>query len=504
MFRPDVQHYTQLPPVDAQREEGEDINSGPLSSTMSTSRASRRVSDCGVKFVDGSIDLGFVEGDRFQSFIGVIILSNVVVLWGETDSPHLLVWAVCDNLFLVIFLAEIVLRLLHQKPAAYYSGKDKAWAYLDTAIVLFGIFDLWMMPLYGSEMGGSSPMCMRFLRLMRLLRLLRVFRVFPQLMTFITALKDMFATFVWIFAVLAMFILTFAISLTHLLGHGEALGSRDVLEQEKSEALHTVLGHFRDVPTSAFTLFQLTTIDNWDDIAYPLIELNPWWRLFFVFFIAFASWSMISVLTAVASNKMIAATADRKETESRVQEKRYQAFIDFLRESFVTADSDGNGVLDMEEFSTMISQDFVHKRMKELGVYLSRKELFKAWEMLDIDESGELTIDEFVTGLSTLQEGLATKHMVSVDYSLKRITLKTEARMEQISKEAQELASESEHVHQIIKDQWSSPLHPELSNWMKWRAHSDFGPWMRQNMPETSVQFAPEDLPAYDGPSDVT
>jgi len=504
MFRPDVQHYSQLPPVEAQRQKGEDAASvGLPSSTQSTSRNSRRLS---AHLVEGGVDLAFVEGDRFQSFIGVIILANVVVLWGETDSPQLPVWAVLDNLFLVIFLTEIVLRLVHLKPAAYYNGKGRVWAYLDTAIVLFGIFDLWMMPLYGSELGGSSPMCMRFLRLMRLLRLIRVFRVFPQLMTFIVALKDMFATFVWIFAVLAMFILTFAISLTHLLGHGEALGPREILEREKGEALHTVLSHFRDVPTSAFTLFQLTTIDNWDDIAYPLVELNPWWRLFFVFFIAFASWTMISVLTAVASNKMISATADRKETEGRVQETRYQAFIEFLRESFVAADSDGNGVLDMGEFSTMISQEFVHKRMKELGVYLSRKELFKAWEMLDIDESGELTIDEFVTGLSTLQEGLATKHMVSVDYSLKKVTLKTEARMEQVSLDTQELAKESASVHQLIRDQWAPPLNPDLARWMKWRASSDFGLWLREKMPKVEPEEAAEEeeLPEYSGSPDVT
>lgn len=45
-----------------------------------------------------------------------------------------------------------------------------------------------------------------------------------RLMSFMSALADMFATFQWIFAVLLMLILTFAITFTQLLAHVEALG----------------------------------------------------------------------------------------------------------------------------------------------------------------------------------------------------------------------------------------------------------------------------------------
>merc|ERR1719277_1111918 len=95
----------------------------------------------------------------------------------------------------------------------------------------------------------------------------------------------------------------------------------------------------------------------------------------------------------------------------------------------------------------MISQSFVHARMKELGVHMSRDDLTKAWEMLDIDDSGELTIDEFVTGLSTLQEGLTTKHMVCVDYSLKKVTLKAESSMEYFCRDAEDLLRQSQDLH---------------------------------------------------------
>merc|ERR1711957_889605 len=118
---------------------------------------------------------------------------------------------------------------------------------------------------------------------------------------------------------------------------------------------------------------------------------------FFVFYIAFAAWTMISVLTAIAADNMIAATSDRKEMELREQEIKQRAFISFLRNTFYEADTDGNGLLDREEFEALMAKEMVTKEMGRLGVNLTDSDLFKAWQMLDIDDSGELTIDEFVS-----------------------------------------------------------------------------------------------------------
>jgi len=403
----------------------------------------------------------FVDSHTFQSLVGIVILLNVLVMWGEADNPDWQAWVVLDNLFLLIFILEIYLRMREHGCKGYYHGRHGQavdyWHLLDTIIVATGMLDLWITPCLGALMATHTTSFLRFLRLLRMLRLLRLFDLVPAFGTFISALKDMMETFTWIFIVFAIFLFTFGVSLAHLLGHGEALNLTKASEKAHAEDLATIAQNFGSVPDAVFTLFKLTTIDNWDDIAFPVIAFNPWWRLFFLCFIAFGSWTMISVLTAVASNKMIAATADRKENESKEQEKKYQAFIAFLSESFRAADEDGNGMLDMGEFSALISQEFVHQRMRELGVHMSQEELFKAWEMLDIDESGELTIEEFVTGLSTLQEGLATKHMVSIDYNLKRVALKTEIGLENATEKLEVLMRENEQLIDQVNDREEEP-----------------------------------------------
>merc|ERR1712224_188016 len=108
--------------------------------------------------------------------------------------------------------------------------------------------------------------------------------------------------------------------------------------------------------------------------------------------------------------------------EAEEAEKNRKKFITFLHDTFLDADADGNGVLDQEEFIALMGKTSVHKEMTRLGIEFTPEWLHGVWEMLDIDGSGELKINDFVVGFSYLQEHLATKHLVSMEYSLKRIS----------------------------------------------------------------------------------
>mmetsp|Transcript_108453 Transcript_108453/g.335005 ORF Transcript_108453/g.335005 Transcript_108453/m.335005 type:complete len:496 (-) Transcript_108453:134-1621(-) len=471
MSRPDVQSYTLLEP---QSEMGRtDVSGEALSGANGTEETASGTPPSSSTWQVATC----VENDQFQFIMGLVIFSNIAVLWGETDVPELAVWAVFDNLFLVIFLVEIVLRLLHHGPLSYYCGKDKWWAYLDTAIVALGIFDLWITPLFIGKTTADSC-ALRFLRLMRLLRLLRIFRMFHKLQSFVSALWNMFGTFIWIFSVLFLFIFCFAIMLTHLLGHAEALGDPEQLAlEENAETVNSIIKNFKDVPTSLFTLFQLTTTDNWDCIAMPLVEINPWWRLFFVFFISFASWTMISVLTAVASESMVAATTDRKEQEMREAEQQAKAFIEFLRDAFKKADTDGNGLLDKEEFETMMKKEFVVEQMRNMGFTMTEEEILKAWDMLDIHRKGELTIDSFVSGLSYLQEKLSARHVMNVSYLLKRVSRRLDASIQNLLKELDGLSDQNNAIVHCIHSQEQLRDQQEMTIWLWYQ-------WMRRHDPK--------------------
>lgn len=375
------------------------------------------------------------------AFIGAVIGASVLVLAAETDYGHLAVWWYLDNAFLAVFLAEVVLRLLYIGVPTFFLGADKLWNLLDFVTVAFGLIELFASFMeeesepsepedreYGSGHSRDAPV-IRVLRLMRLLRLLRFFRMIRKLRTLAMAISAMMESFVIIFSVLFAFVMVCAILCTHLLGHGEGLDS----EHPEFEALFPqIQANFGDIPTAGFSLFQVTTLDNWIDLARPVINLDKRWEMFFVVFIGFSSWTMISVLTAVASDSMVAAASDREVLAAREQEEKRAKFLTFLRNAFMEFDADGNGLLDKTEFDDLIAKDQVRAYIRKQGISMTTSDLENAWDLLDVHKTGELTIDEFVTGLAFLQEGLSTKHIANVDYTQKRTSAKAVENLERI------------------------------------------------------------------------
>mmetsp|Transcript_63183 Transcript_63183/g.150666 ORF Transcript_63183/g.150666 Transcript_63183/m.150666 type:complete len:484 (+) Transcript_63183:247-1698(+) len=468
---------------------------------------------------DGSVELQaphdkdatFVDAFAFQEFIGAVILLNVVVLAGETDYPELPIWPWLDNAFLLVFLVELILRF-------YFKGLDfltasPAWAMLDISLVGLGILDEWLLPL--AEMqgagGGASEKdrsVFKSFRMLRMLRLLRMFKMFPKLNAFLNAQAMMMKTFVWIFFVLFIVILCCGITLTQLLRAASVEYLRDrggvpdssvegLEDPSRLQAWQQVHVYFENVPRAFFALFQVTTTDNWEYIATPLITLHPMWRIFFVLFIVFMAWTMISILTAVASDSMIAATTDRKEQELKEAERKQRQFMIFLRDAFYEADTDGNGRLDRDEFQTMMEKEFVQQQMKKLGVNLSLEELQKAWDVLDVDEQGELTIDIFVSGLSYLQERLSAIHVVNVDYNLKRASARMLKRMEKVTEYLEELKRQNMQVDAWAKDQKALKQQQVVLLWLwqRWAAKRD--PSALDEMVPIKAEELPEELQRF-------
>lgn len=412
--------------------------------------------------------LAFVEGYGFQLFIALAVCLNLIELALMADYPERQdLWSILDNLFLGILLTDLLLRLLHK-------GSLKSWAIFDFLVVVLGILDLWMLPfivwivtVMGGTRGGIT-IVIRTLRLLRLLRLMRVLRIAPTVMQFVKGLVQMLWTLTSTLVVVFLFLGSCAILLTHILGR-EANSLND--KQDHEAALRAnVREKFASVERSIFSLFQVMTTDDWGDIAFPVIEMNKGWRYFFMAFIVFGAWVMISILTAVASDSMIEATSNRQEIEMQQQRHKYKKFIDFLQFAFKDGDTDGNGLLDREEFMTLIEKDVVCDRMQQLGVQLAKDEFLKAWELLDADGSGELNIDEFVSGLSLLQESLTTKHIANVDYRLRGNAMRVESEIDSLTHELAMLKQQNRKILQLMRERDDHFHHcgALLYHWQEW------------------------------------
>ncbi len=206
-----------------------------------------------------------------NAIIGVILF-NAVILGLETSAPVMArageLILVLDAICLAIFVAEIVAKIYAHGSRFFRSG----WNLFDFVIV--GI------ALVPAGQGLSV------LRALRILRVLRVISVAPRLRRvvegFITALPGMGS----VFLLMAIIFYIGAVMATKLFGGAFP-------------------EWFGDLGNSAYTLFQIMTLESWSmGIVRPVMEAFPYAWLFFVPFIMVTTFAVVNLLVGLIVNSM--------------------------------------------------------------------------------------------------------------------------------------------------------------------------------------------------------
>jgi voltage-gated sodium channel len=213
-----------------------------------------------------------MEGPTVRNGIMAVILFNAVLLGMET-SPALMadygtIIRTLDLACLAIFTVEIALKLAAFGLRFFRSG----WNLFDFAIV--GI----------SLIPGAQTFSV--LRALRVLRLLRVISVAPRLRRvvegFVTALPGMGS----VFLLMAIIFYIGAVMATKLF----AASFPD---------------WFGDLGRSAYTLFQIMTLESWSmGIVRPVMDVYPYAWAFFVPFIMVTTFAVVNLLVGLIVNSM--------------------------------------------------------------------------------------------------------------------------------------------------------------------------------------------------------
>ncbi|MDO8881445.1 MAG: ion transporter [Pseudotabrizicola sp.] len=206
-----------------------------------------------------------------NAIIGVILF-NAVILGLETSSAVMgrvggLI-LLLDKICLAIFVAEIAAKLYAQGLRYFRNG----WNLFDFVIV--GV------ALVPAGQGLSV------LRALRILRVLRVISVAPRLRRvvegFITALPGMGS----VFLLMAIIFYIGAVMATKLFGGAFP-------------------DWFGDLGNSAYTLFQIMTLESWSmGIVRPVMDAFPYAWMFFVPFIMVTTFAVVNLLVGLIVNSM--------------------------------------------------------------------------------------------------------------------------------------------------------------------------------------------------------
>ncbi len=251
---------------------------------------------------------GFVESRGCTVAITTLILVNAVTLGFETDKDivarygTLLHWI--DRVILVLFTLEISAKLYAFRLGFFRSG----WNLFDFAIVTIA----WL-PASGA---------LSILRALRILRILRLLSVVPQLNRVITAIGQSIPGMLSVIGVLGLVFYVSAVLATKLFG------------QHPDPNLQEWFGN---VGASAYSLFQIMTLESWSmGIVRPTMEFFPWAWVFFVPFIIITSFAVLNLFIGIIVDAMQSSQLKpRREDVGEIKEFTAQE-VDILLSRFDT------------------------------------------------------------------------------------------------------------------------------------------------------------------------
>lgn len=224
----------------------------------------------------------WIESPRVQAALIALILVNAVILGLETSEAIMATWGAllnaADRTILAVFVVEIGLRLAVWRGSFF---RDP-WSVFDFVVVGVALLP------------ATGPLAV--LRSLRVLRVLRLISMVPSMRRVAGGLLAAIPGLGSVIGIISVILYVFAVIATKLF-------------EEHFPQWFGTLGE------SAYTLFQIMTLEGWADIARSVMEVYPLAWLFFVAFILVSTFTMLNLFIAVVVTSMQTEHTREIETE---------------------------------------------------------------------------------------------------------------------------------------------------------------------------------------------
>jgi len=256
--------------------------------------------------------------------------------------------------------------------------------------------------------------------------------------------------------------------------------------------------------TTSVPMASMMQFESWSErIVRHVMQKQPGMVIFFVLFIAIASFGLLNIVVGVVVESTLSTSEKDESKVKRAQERDRQRVFDHLREIFEAADEDGSGTLTLSEVQKAINKPEIYNKLKMIEFPVEDpKQVFM---LLDYNNSCELSIDEFIAGCIRMKGSAKSKDLlaaqVAVD-TMKRHYTYFEKEMKELQGKiallddtARALVYQGEHVFLNLREY--RMRHPELEGGTAsppriCTATIESAPWSRSQGGGQSQQLALE------------
>ena len=241
----------------------------------------------------------WLESAPVHNSLIALILVNAVILGLETSPALMATWgswlSAADRTILAVFVVEIALRLYVNR-LAYFRDP---WNVFDFTVVAIALVP------------ASGPLAV--LRALRILRVLRLITLVPSMKRVVGGLLAALPGLTSVMGIICIIFYVAAVIATKLFA-------------ADFPAL------FGDLGRSAFTLFQVMTLEGWAmEVVRPVMAVYPLSWIFFLLFILASTFTLLNLFIAVIVNAIHQEGAEDRRDPTIAEIARLRDEIAALR-----------------------------------------------------------------------------------------------------------------------------------------------------------------------------
>ncbi|CAK9020957.1 unnamed protein product [Durusdinium trenchii] len=330
------------------------------------------------------------------NFIVVVVFLDAYCTCRDIDSrahqqPTPQAFRILSDLCLVLYTVELLLHFFLQ---GFSICRD--WMiFLDLVIIVCGYIELFFSFL-GDEsgvIGISIVRALRLVRIFRLIRLLRKVRTLRELHKLATMMATCAKTLVWSF-LLCFLVMTvwsmLMVEMIHpLLTDLELSSCRGQCESAMSSVMNANLLLFKTVIAG----------DSWGEIAVPVIEQYPATAVIFMGSLLTLVFGVLNLIVAVVVDTFAEFRLNDVQNLAEEMEDEIAQDRKSLARLFARIDLDGSGQLTLDELIEGAQRDSdFQSRLRVMDI--DESDLQMLFEMIDADSSGTIEAAEFIGPLS--------------------------------------------------------------------------------------------------------
>lgn len=359
--------------------------------------------------------------------IAIIVSSIVCIAWdgdvalkvqmGHQEEPIAWLGGFADStpIFVLLLLVELLLRVAADR-WWYWLGPHWQWNVFDAIVLGCALLGSGHQ-LVQAEFRFKVPHAV-ILRIFRVVSLCReahigsAVEVFHSIRLMMVIILRSLPQLVWAFLMLFIVMLIFGTVFIH--GISQQLERMPIASYPQD--LKTYYNSFFRI---LLTLFMAVTGgDDWNVYVTPLMEINVVYALLFIFYVAFILIGVTNVVTGVFVDTAFQLAQRDRDLATQDCLNKQNSCILGLRELFMEADEDASGTLSWHEFKTHVKDERVLAYLNSLE--LDGSQVQSLFELLDVDSSGSVAIDEFVSGCMRLRGTAKSIDICALLYEFRR------------------------------------------------------------------------------------